>query len=39
MKHSIGWFRDGKVTLDTRPVHTYTLTEEVSYIKPKARVY
>jgi succinate dehydrogenase / fumarate reductase flavoprotein subunit len=39
MKHSIGWFRDGAVTLDTRPVHQYTLTEEVSYIKPKARVY
>ena len=39
MKHSIAWFRDGGVTLDTRPVHQYTLTEEVSYIKPKARVY
>jgi succinate dehydrogenase / fumarate reductase flavoprotein subunit len=39
MKHSIGWFRDGKVSLDARPVHQYTLTEEVSYIKPKARVY
>jgi succinate dehydrogenase / fumarate reductase flavoprotein subunit len=39
MKHTIGWFRDGAVTLDTRPVHQYTLTEEVSYIKPKARVY
>jgi succinate dehydrogenase / fumarate reductase, flavoprotein subunit len=32
MKHSIGWFRDGKVSLDARPVHQYTLTEEVSYI-------
>jgi len=39
MKHSIGWFRDGSVKLDARPVHQYTLTEEVSYIKPKARVY
>jgi succinate dehydrogenase / fumarate reductase flavoprotein subunit len=39
MKHSIGWFRDGKVSLDARPVHQYTLTEEVKYIKPKARVY
>ncbi|MBS3962023.1 MAG: succinate dehydrogenase flavoprotein subunit [Sandarakinorhabdus sp.] len=39
MKHSIAWFRDGGVALDTRPVHQYTLTEEVSYIKPKARVY
>jgi succinate dehydrogenase / fumarate reductase flavoprotein subunit len=40
MKHTIMWFDDkGKVTLDYRPVHTYTLTDEVSYIKPKARVY
>ncbi len=39
MKHSIGWFRDGKVTLDYRPVHTQTLTNDISYIKPKARVY
>jgi succinate dehydrogenase / fumarate reductase, flavoprotein subunit len=39
MKHSIGWFRDGKVELDYRPVHTQTLTNEISYIKPKARVY
>ncbi len=27
------------VTLGDRPVHTYTLSNEVSYIKPKARVY
>jgi succinate dehydrogenase / fumarate reductase flavoprotein subunit len=27
------------VTLDTRPVHTTTLTNEVKYIEPKARVY
>ncbi|QMW21816.1 succinate dehydrogenase flavoprotein subunit [Sandaracinobacteroides saxicola] len=39
MKHSIGWVRDGTVTLDARPVHAYTLTDEVGYIKPKARVY
>ena len=39
MKHSIGWFRDGGVKLDTRPVHSFTLTDEVQYIKPKARVY
>ena len=39
MKHSIAWFRDGAVKLDARPVHQYTLTDEVSYIKPKARVY
>jgi len=39
MKHSLGWFRDGGVQLAQRPVHSYTLTEDVQYIKPKARVY
>ncbi|HLU92399.1 MAG TPA: hypothetical protein VKZ46_07415, partial [Pedomonas sp.] len=39
MKHTLAWFNDGKVTIDYRPVHTYTLTEEVGYIEPKARVY
>jgi succinate dehydrogenase / fumarate reductase flavoprotein subunit len=39
MTHSIGWFRDGRVTLDIRPVHQNTLTDEVAYIKPRARVY
>ena len=41
MKHSLVW-TDGvkkKVTLGYRPVHTYTLTKDVDYIKPKARVY
>ncbi len=40
MKHTVAWFNDaGKVTIDYRPVHTYTLTDEIQYIKPKARVY
>jgi succinate dehydrogenase / fumarate reductase flavoprotein subunit len=40
MKHSLAWIDDkGKVTLDYRPVHTYTLTDEAEYIKPQARVY
>jgi succinate dehydrogenase / fumarate reductase flavoprotein subunit len=39
MKHTIGWFRDGGVRIDYRPVHSYTLTNAVEYIKPKARVY
>ena len=39
MKHTIAWFKDGGVSIDYRPVHTYTLTSEVEYIKPKARVY
>lgn len=39
MKHTVSWFKDGKTEIEYRPVHTYTLTEEVEYIKPKARVY
>jgi succinate dehydrogenase / fumarate reductase flavoprotein subunit len=40
MKHTLSWMDEkGKVTLDYRPVHTYTLTNDVSYIEPKARVY
>ncbi|AEG49384.1 succinate dehydrogenase, flavoprotein subunit [Sphingobium chlorophenolicum L-1] len=49
MKHTVSWFEGwgggaqgsggGKVTLDYRPVHDYTLTDEAEYIKPKARVY
>ncbi|RZF63116.1 succinate dehydrogenase flavoprotein subunit [Sphingomonas populi] len=44
MKHTISWFdgwggSDGKVTLDYRPVHDYTLTDDAEYIKPKKRVY
>ncbi|HEX8445507.1 MAG TPA: succinate dehydrogenase flavoprotein subunit [Sphingomonas sp.] len=39
MKHTISWFDQGRVTLDYRPVHDYTLTDDIAYIKPKARVY
>ena len=40
MKHTLAWLdASGKVTVDYRPVHAYTLTNEVSYIEPKARVY
>ena len=39
MAHSIGWFRDGGTELDTRPVHSYTLSDAIDYIKPKKRVY
>jgi succinate dehydrogenase / fumarate reductase flavoprotein subunit len=40
MKHTLAWL-DGKgwAKLDYRPVHSYTLTNEVEYIPPKARVY
>ncbi|HZG46318.1 MAG TPA: FAD-binding protein, partial [Allosphingosinicella sp.] len=44
MKHTISWFdgwggKGAGIRIDYRPVHEYTLTDEVSYIKPKARVY
>ncbi|MGE5502914.1 MAG: succinate dehydrogenase flavoprotein subunit [Actinomycetota bacterium] len=39
MKHTLAWVDGGKVKLDYRPVHTYTLTDEVEYIKPQKRVY
>ncbi|MES2498183.1 MAG: succinate dehydrogenase flavoprotein subunit [Pseudomonadota bacterium] len=39
MKHTITWFDKGAVTIDYRPVHEYTLTDEAEYVKPKARVY
>jgi succinate dehydrogenase / fumarate reductase flavoprotein subunit len=41
MKHTLAWLdpKTGWAKLDYRPVHTYTLTNEVEYIPPKARVY
>ncbi|EFL88095.1 succinate dehydrogenase flavoprotein subunit [Ahrensia sp. R2A130] len=41
MHHTLAFADDDKkkVDLGARPVHTYTLSNEVSYIKPKARVY
>lgn len=40
MKHTLAWFDDkGEVTLTYRPVHTWTLSNEVEYIEPKKRVY
>lgn len=43
MKHTLAWVgstRDGgKATIGYRDVHNYTLTNEISYIEPKARVY
>jgi succinate dehydrogenase / fumarate reductase flavoprotein subunit len=27
------------VNIDYRPVHTYTMSNEIQYIEPKARVY
>ncbi len=40
MKHTLSWIDpSGKVTLDYRGVHNYTLTNDVQYIEPKKRVY
>ena len=41
MKHTLAWFdgATGKTNIDYRPVHTYTMSNDVAYIQPKARVY
>ncbi|HET7334520.1 MAG TPA: succinate dehydrogenase flavoprotein subunit, partial [Rhizomicrobium sp.] len=41
MKHTLAWLDtdSGKVTLDYRPVHSYTMTDDIEYIVPKKRVY
>ena len=48
MKHTAAWLGEAevgksrgkpKVKIDFRPVHTYTLSNEVQYIPPKPRVY
>jgi len=40
MKHTLAWIDEtGKTTIDYRPVHDYTMTNDVQYIPPKARVY
>jgi succinate dehydrogenase / fumarate reductase flavoprotein subunit len=40
MKHTLAWVDEGgKVTIDYRPVHAYTMSNDIEYIKPKARVY
>jgi succinate dehydrogenase / fumarate reductase flavoprotein subunit len=40
MKHTLAWIdHDSTTTIDYRPVHDYTMTNDVQYIPPKARVY
>jgi len=39
-KHTLAWLGEtGEPTIDYRPVHYYTLTDEVEVVPPKARVY
>jgi len=44
MKHTAIWFegwggKGGSVKIDYRPVHEYTLSDDIEYIEPKKRVY
>ncbi len=40
MKHTLSWMDvSGKVRIDYRPVHLYTLTDEVEVVPPKPRTY
>ena len=41
MKHTLAWIDNENRTtmIDYRPVHEYTLSNEVAYIPPKERVY
>jgi succinate dehydrogenase / fumarate reductase flavoprotein subunit len=41
MKHTLASlnYETGKVSIDYRPVHAYTMTKDIDYIQPKARVY
>jgi len=44
MKHTASWSdgwggKGGSVKLDYRPVHEFTLTDDIDYIQPKKRVY
>src|SRR5208283_3083074 len=41
MKHTLAWIDPVKqtVAIDYRPVHAYTMSNDIGYIEPKARVY
>ena len=42
MKHTLAWIDPDRSrawpTIDYRPVHTYTMSNDIAYIEPKARV-
>jgi succinate dehydrogenase / fumarate reductase flavoprotein subunit len=41
MKHTLAWYDDNnaETRLDYRPVHNFTLSNDIEYIAPKARTY
>jgi succinate dehydrogenase / fumarate reductase flavoprotein subunit len=39
LKHTLTWLDGAQVKIDYRPVHMYTLTDDVDVIPPKERVY
>jgi succinate dehydrogenase / fumarate reductase flavoprotein subunit len=41
MKHTLAWLDapNGRTTIDYRPVHSHTMTNDVESIPPKKRVY
>ncbi|MGR8929821.1 MAG: succinate dehydrogenase flavoprotein subunit [Gammaproteobacteria bacterium] len=39
LKHTLTWRENNHVKIDYRPVHLFTLTDEVEVVAPKERVY
>ena len=40
MKHTLAWLdENGELSIDYRPVHLYTLSDDIEVFPPKARVY
>jgi succinate dehydrogenase / fumarate reductase flavoprotein subunit len=39
LKHTLTWLPDNRARIDYRPVHLYTLTDEVEVFPPKERIY
>jgi succinate dehydrogenase / fumarate reductase flavoprotein subunit len=40
MKHTLSWLHgNGRISIDYRPVHMYTLTDDADVVPPQARVY
>jgi succinate dehydrogenase / fumarate reductase flavoprotein subunit len=39
LKHTLTWLQGNRVKIDYRPVHLFTLTDEVEAFPPKERIY